>query len=208
MKIKAYFAAWIITTISALMITATATSAEKDASAPTFQIVDYPSGPIDRVQYTTLLKLTRTGRPTLQIGHADVAQGVRLPAEGSVSLPIDDIGVMLAGRQIAEVSGQDVRLNSRQLVRMHPYVAQSAVYVEPTKLLFVFFGNMVENPAAKVHMVIAVLKGKAQIKTNTATSTLNPGDIILTPAGTERRIAYPEHTELVYIFYGENIAID
>ncbi len=116
-------------------------------TAPSYEVVDYPSGPISGIQHRTLLKLSRSGRPTLEIGYGDVKQGVRLPSEGSVSLPVDDIGLMIQGRQTANVAGRDVDVNARQLVHVYPGIAQSAFYVEPTKLLFLFFGDRVEDPA-------------------------------------------------------------
>lgn len=116
-------------------------------SAPSYEVIDYPSGPITSIQHTTLLKLARPGRPTLEIGYGDVKQGARLPSDGSVSLPVDDIGVMIQGRQIANVAGVNIDVNARQLVRVFPGIAQSAFYVEPTKLLFLFFGDTVEDPA-------------------------------------------------------------
>lgn len=132
--------------ISCALLCLGITAGAAQNTAP-YEVIDYPTGPVAGIQHTTLLKLTRSGRPTLEIGYGDVKQGVRLPSEGSVSLPVDDIGVMIQGRQIANVAGGDVEVNARQLVHVFPGIAQSAAYVEPTKLLFLFFGDTVEDPA-------------------------------------------------------------
>lgn len=111
-----------------------------------YEIIDFPP-PTNKMMVTTLLKIERQGYPTLEVGYGDVKKGAHLPIEGSVSLPVDDIGIMIEGRQTVYVDNMPADLRARQLVHVFPFMAQSAFYVEPTKLVFLFFGDPVEDPA-------------------------------------------------------------
>lgn len=239
----------------------------------THEVIEYPSGAINSIQHETLLKISRPGNPTLEIGYGNVMEGTRLPNEGSVRLPVDDIGVMIQGRQIADIAGHEVNVNARQLIHVFPEVAQSAFYIEPTKLLYLFFGGTVDNPSVPnlknsvdnnpslkvwtaaelpqgslkspaasltllkadgmknptlqigiaripagtrtpdkgdvsvlAHDIEVVLKGKAIAMINGQEVLIQAGDIIRIPPGTRHYGRFLEDTELVYIFYGEDVS--
>jgi quercetin dioxygenase-like cupin family protein len=110
-----------------------------------FALVDFP-GPADQLTGTTLLKMEFRGRPTLEIGYASVEKGTRVPAQGSASLPVHDIGIMLEGKQIDQIDRESVEIRARQLLHVDPNVPQSTLVTDALRVVFLFVGEPVDEP--------------------------------------------------------------
>lgn len=133
-------AATLAGVVLALMLAGCSTAPARPAA-----LVDFPvaTGQLTR---TTLFRLELQGQPTLEIGHVAVGKGVRLPAQGSVSLPVHDLGIMLEGSEVAQIGDASVELRARQLAYLRPNVPQSSLFTAASRLVFLFLGEPVDDP--------------------------------------------------------------
>lgn len=129
-------------------LTPTAVAGKERGDAPHFEIIAVPEAG-DSAESLSLIRLSHVGYPTIELGYANIAQGTRLPAEGLVRVPGDDLGIILDGVQTATIVDHKLKIVGRRIAHVFPNTPQAAYYDTDQRLIFIWFGEFFSEDQIK-----------------------------------------------------------
>lgn len=100
--------------------------------------LDYPQSP---QQVLSLLRLPAESLADLELGTARLARGERVPLEGNSQHARHEVSVILKGALDVDIEGGSTRVAAGEVTVIPAGQKHTAIALEETELIWVFFGG-------------------------------------------------------------------